>query len=518
VVDAEVVLVIRTDEEEEVEAKKRQKKFLTYLMLAGVILLTIVIVPVAVTTRKKTAATPAPTLSPTISPTMAPTGQIVPQLAMDLADRVGTDVNVMRKRGTPQNEAMLWMASEDTFSIEKGWDVQSERYLQRFVLAVIYFALNGDKWANCGRSDPQCSAKNKDVSWLTNTDECDWIMIECDDNGQVIAITNEGASRVNDAHDVMGYGKMPPEISHLTSLEKIHLAGKDANKLVVAKANYGGPLLSYLSKMTNLRTLDLHNAAYTGTIPFDFAVTHPMLTTLNLDRNAMSGPIPSLNGLGALRELNLSSNKFAGTIPSDVGSLQALTSLELRMNELLGEVPTSVYTLTKLISLDLGQNAIKGTIANEIGNLVNLTKVALGRSNMMGTLPPGLFSLTALTDLSLPSAQFSGPLREEDFAQIADTIRILDLAGNDFSGPIPINAWESTEQLEYLYANDNPELNGSITQTFCRKRGIVEGQVKVMEIGCNVICVEGCCYPVIDEERKVDQCGAWPAGLGDLPE
>jgi Leucine-rich repeat (LRR) protein len=503
----EATTVMRTDEVEAGVAIKWRRTKLAYLLLVGIFLLTIITVPVTLTTRKRTKieTTPAPRLPPTASPTTAPTSHVIPRLANELKDYV-FDWDELRTRGTPQNEAMFWMALEDKFSKREGWNVKSEQYLQRFVLAVIYFALNGDTWDSCGRADLMCIADGSKQSWLTDSSECVWIMVQCDENGRVTALKSDYA--VGTGISGRPGGKIPPEISHLKALEEVVLKGRPSDQLQVK-----GPLLAYLAKMTNLRTLNLRDADFTGTIPSDFAAMHPGLTVLNLRNNNMSGPIPNLSGLQLLSEFDLSANSFVGTIPATIGSMRALTSLDLRMNQLTGEIPASVFTLTNLSILDVGANLLSGTIASEIGNLANLTVVSLGPSNMTGTLPQALFSLTALSLLRLHDSQFSGPLREEDFVQIADTILLLQLANNDFSGPIPIGSWESLEQLEELYLYGNPKLTGTITQTFCAKRGLCIGDIRELQVGCNVICVEGCCAMNVD----VVECPLWPMSRSDLP-
>ena len=97
--------------------------------------------------------------------------------------------------------------------------------------------------------------------------------------------------------------------------------------------------------------------------------------------------------------------------------------------------------------------------------------------------------LPALATLSLQDSQFSGSLREEDFAHIAETISVLRLENNGFSGPIPIGALESAVVLEGLYVYGNPELTGSFTQTICAKRGLAKGELQQLEVGCNLVCV-----------------------------
>lgn len=496
VVDAEAVEVIRTDEEEEVEAKKRQKKFLTILILAAITLLTIVIVPVALTTRKKNVTTPAPTLSPTASPTMAPTTQDIPILANDLRQYV-QDVDDLTTRGTAQNSAMFWIATDDQYVIERGWDVQDERFIQRFILAIIYFSLNGDDWRSCHRNDQTCSADGSQQSWLTNTDECTWNLIDCDENNRVISFDNSAAAR---SVETDMFGIMPQEFSQLTSMREI----------LLGDVGVKGALLTFLDDMPNMETLVLRDSDFSGTIPSDFASKHTLLTSFDVHGNKMTGSIPDLSALQAVTLLDLSGNSIIGSIPSSVGNLSMLTRLDLRSNDLTGEIPPGVYSLTDLTVIDLGANLIRGSIPTEIGNLSKLVEVSLGPSLMTGSLPSELFSLTGLKVLRLQDSSFSGSLRNEDFIQIADTITLLFLENNDFSGPIPIDAWESVEVLHQFFVYGNPKLTGTITQTLCEKRGTFATQIEEMVVGCNILCVEGCCA---DKD-----CPDWLVNQSDLPE
>jgi hypothetical protein len=418
-------------------------------------------------------------MTPSRSPTMAPTTVVIGQLANDLRPYVD-NFDDLRTKGTPQNSAMLWIALEDDYSLDNKWRVQDERFIQRFVLAVIYFALNGHSWDHCPPTDPLCRSTQR---WLTNTNECNWKMLRCDDNSRITAFDNDPSKHRFQYGSV--FGVMPPEISRLTALQDIRIPElwPWGPEMTVT-----GPLLDYISKMTSLRTLEVTGGELVGTIPLDFASRHPLLTRVDLRRNALRG-----------------------TLPEGLGSLQSLEALYLGDNALTGEIPLTVYNLTGLVMLDFGNNTLRGTIADKIGKLTNLVEVVLGPSLMTGPLPPALFTLPALATLSLRDSQFSGSLREIDFAQIADTISVLQLAKNDFSGPIPIEALESAHVLEELYVSGNPELTGSFTQTFCAKRGIV------LEVGCNLFCVEGCCRPVNGRGWGLE-CASWPSTIMGLPE
>jgi hypothetical protein len=193
VVDATSVAVIMTDEEEEVEVKKRQRKLMIRMALGVAVLLVAVIVPVALLSGGDAAAiTPAPTLSPTSSPTLSPTVADVPQLvnALDLAGI--SQLSDLQDRRSPQGLAVDWLVNDDIYSKDKGlfsFAVDDNiLFLQRYVLAVFYFAMSGDAWGVCHRADTSCSASGEVNSWLTNTDVCTWFVVTCNDQGLITAI------------------------------------------------------------------------------------------------------------------------------------------------------------------------------------------------------------------------------------------------------------------------------------------------------------------------------------------
>ena len=60
----------------------------------------------------------------------------------------------------------------------------------------------------------------------------------------------------------------------------------------------------------------------------------------------MSGEIPDLSRLTDLRELDISQNRLTGTIPASLGGLTTLTGLSLWGNQLTGEIPAALGNLT----------------------------------------------------------------------------------------------------------------------------------------------------------------------------
>jgi Leucine rich repeat len=356
-----------------VAAKKQQMKIVTQLILF-VSLAFFTVATVAWTTARRnsrskkaqaigtTSSTGAGTaikLTTTMSPTNSPTTQAIPKFANTLRPYVES-WDDLTSPGTPQNAALFWLALEDTWysadpaATTTGGQVD-ERFLQRFVLAVIYYSLSGDRWRNCHRDDPACSTDGTKQSWLSNTDECSWNMIEGDDQGHIVAwVANKEVARSIEVKKLVG--TLPPEMARLTFLQEINLVD----------VRVSGPLLTYLAAMTNLTVLNVHDSDFTGTIPFDFAATHPLLTEIDVNNNALYGTIPALlTSWSDVKVLDLSNNALAGSIPATIGSMGALTKLSLGKNTLTGDIPLEVYNLTNLIRLDLGDNSLGGTMASD---------------------------------------------------------------------------------------------------------------------------------------------------------
>ncbi|XP_047953021.1 receptor-like protein 9DC3 [Salvia hispanica] len=86
-------------------------------------------------------------------------------------------------------------------------------------------------------------------------------------------------------------------------------------------------------------------------------------TTIDLSSNKFSGTIPpSIANLTSIRYLNLSHNTIGGHIPASLGDMSILESLDLSSNKLDGEIPRELAKLTFLAKLNLSMNNLKGKI------------------------------------------------------------------------------------------------------------------------------------------------------------
>jgi len=98
--------------------------------------------------------------------------------------------------------------------------------------------------------------------------------------------------------------------------------------------------------------------------------------------------------LGRVTRLSLNANALTGTIPAEVGALEALQSLSLSTNGLTGPIPAELGNLRELEWLVLGRNELTGSIPPELGNLQQLRRLSLSGNELTGPIPPELKTIS----------------------------------------------------------------------------------------------------------------------------
>ncbi|XP_070665574.1 receptor-like protein 7 [Malus domestica] len=100
--------------------------------------------------------------------------------------------------------------------------------------------------------------------------------------------------------------------------------------------------------------------------------------------------------------IDLSGNKFTGSIPVEMGELKSLYVLNLSSNALTGEIPSSLGNLQHVESLDLSNNSLSGKIPSQLTNLTFLAFLNLSNNELTGRIP------TCTQFSTFPADSFAG--------------------------------------------------------------------------------------------------------------
>jgi hypothetical protein len=217
---------------------------------------------------------------------------------------------------TPQRKALVWMATDQNVN-----GIEHTEKLQRFVLAVFYYATNQVPNINAEEPLPWRAADK----WMTTAHSCDWMGIACNEDRAIITIDLE-RNRVS--------GSLPPELK---------IVGQHIETLDLT------------SNLVSMRGDD-----------YDVFLSMPNLKTLLMDDNFLyydSGLPPQLGALVSLEKLRLSYNLFEGALESEdtpvLGAMTKLTHLEMESNFFTGTLPTVIGAMPQLVYLYLRRNDMK---------------------------------------------------------------------------------------------------------------------------------------------------------------
>ncbi|KAJ0620686.1 putative protein kinase RLK-Pelle-LRR-VII-1 family [Helianthus annuus] len=246
-------------------------------------------------------------------------------------------------------------------------------------------------------------------------------------------------------------GQIPDSIASCLTLQNIDFS---SNQL-------SGGLPKNIWSLTSLRSIDLSNNFLDGEIPHEKIETLFDLRVFNLSSNNFSGELPdkigeclllkvvdfsnnylvgtlpeSLQKLSLCNVVNLRGNYFSGEIPEWFRSLKSLEMLDLSVNNFTGLVPNALGDLESLKSLNLSLNQFTGELPDSLGKCVNLSVVDFSWNMLTGDVPGWVFGLR-LKGVSLSGNRFTGNVEFGETAAGFESLEMLDLSSNSFSGVIP---------------------------------------------------------------------------------
>ncbi|XP_034674598.1 receptor-like protein 6 [Vitis riparia] len=233
--------------------------------------------------------------------------------------------------------------------------------------------------------------------------------------------------------------------SMLPYIERLDLSN---NKISgVWSWNIGKDTLGYLNLSCNLISgfemlpwknigiLDLHSNLLQGPLPtppnstFFFSVSH----------NKLSGEISLLIcKVSSMGVLDLSNNNLSGVLPHCLGNFSKdLSVLNLRRNRFHGIIPQTFLKGNAIRNLDFNDNQLEGLVPRSLIICQKLEVLDLGNNEINDTFPHWLGTLPKLQVLVLRSNSFHGHIRRSKIKSPFMSLRIIDLAHNDFEGDLP---------------------------------------------------------------------------------
>jgi hypothetical protein len=203
--------------------------------------------------------------------------------------------------------------------------------------------------------------------------------------------------------------------------------------------------------------------------------------------------------------LNISANRFNGTLPSEIGQFRNLRILDVSFNQFSGFIPPDIGNITHLIDLRMNANPFVGSLPKQLRNLLNMTIFSIAKTSISGTFPNWLNQYKHLKELTLAGNRLFGTLPDnicecenlnvlvinsntDLFGTLPDCLGNLPLYtisvfGNHFSGALPQSLSQLTT-LVLLFANDNnfdgtiPTLKNNVNLSFiCLKNNKFSGNI-----------------------------------------
>jgi hypothetical protein len=207
-----------------------------------------------------------------------------------------------------QHKAACWILHSD-----KKSKAPSKRFSQRYALAVLYYATQGDKYWEIK------------TNWMSGSkSECTWYGVECDAFGTVIGL-ELGFNALN--------GLLPRE----------------------------------LALLQNVKEVDFHGNDLQGIIPHGIMFAWKDCKILRLHMNGFFGNLHSeISHMKSLEELHVFGNYLQGTLPKEIASLKKLKVLDVYANAFEGRIPTQLGNLKHLKELDVHDNFFVGTMPQEV--------------------------------------------------------------------------------------------------------------------------------------------------------
>lgn len=257
----------------------------------------------------------------------------------------------------------------------------------------------------------------------------------------------------------------------------------------------GNPI-PILNGMTNISALMINNCDFEGEIDETFLANAPLVNAIDLSHNRFTSP----SGLPAalfekpiLEVMDLSANLLSGPLPTVIqnAAMSPLNFVSLYDNQLSGELPSALANFPVLDHIDVSNNKFTGTLPGWIGQMSQMKFLYLSLNPFApGPVPESYGNMQFIQELSLRGTSRSGLLPSMVGTSLT-ALTLLDLGSNAFAGPIP-DSYGSVPNLKFLLLNDNQGIIDFIPSTFANLqelRGLYVDQTSLigdLDTVCNL--------------------------------
>jgi len=285
---------------------------------------------------------------------------------------------------SPQSQALSWL-QEDPITLTAGRLTRTA--LERYTLAVLYYATNGPSWNNYHLNrDDVCTWHDP---FGENTPADTWNGVVCSETGGPISLILPDNNLV---------GPIPSELILLTNLKVINL---NFNRL-------SGSIPTRISELTALEAFGVNSNRLKGALPPTFS---PVMSTMDLSANSLTGSIPEGWGVTmlGLQYVDVSLNTITGSIPTTMGQLSKLVSLAVTDNQLTGTIPVELGRLSLLETLHVRRNWLTGSVPSELEQLSALQSLDIAGNSFIGSLNETICGLSGLSFLRADCKEIDCP-------------------------------------------------------------------------------------------------------------
>lgn len=223
----------------------------------------------------------------------------------------------------------------------------------------------------------------------------------------------------------------------------------------------------------NIVSITLDNAGLVGEFNFLAISGLTMLHNLSIVNNQFTGSDLQIGPIKSLEFLDLSLNKFNGSLLSNFVELNNLVYLNLSSNEFSGTLPIGLHKLEKLKYLDLHNNNFSGDIMHLFSQMGSVLHVDISSNMFSGTPDLGLGDdsyVSSIQYLNISHNSLTGELFAHDGMPYLDNLEVFDASNNELVGNIPSFTFVVSLRILRLACN---QLTGSLPETLLKESSMM---------------------------------------------